>query len=147
MTSHVTIERLEVHSDPRGWVVEPAGLETLAIARNVHVVLTEPGCVRGNHYHPQGTEVFVVVGPALIRLRDSAGLRDVDVPEGQAFRFTIPPGVAHAIRNPGPRPMCLIAFNTVVHDPARPDVVRDVLLESSPLEAVHGVGPQNHGAA
>ena len=129
MTSHVIVERLEVRGDRRGWVVEPVGLETLPTSRNTHAALTEPGCVRGNHYHQHGTEVLAVVGPALFRYREGGELRDVEVPEGEAFRFTVPPGVGHAIRNPGPRPMFLIAFNTVAHDPARPDVVRDVLIE------------------
>jgi len=130
MTSRVTIEPVPLRRDARGWVLEPVALQTLAAARNAHAVFTEPGAVRGNHYHPRGTEVLVVVGPAQVRWREGGALRDVDVPPGQAFRFTIPAGVAHAIRNPGPQPLFLIAFNTVAHDPDRPDAVREVLFAS-----------------
>jgi len=84
--------------------------------------------VRGNHLHRIGAEVAVVLGPALVRLRDVAGERDAEVPAGEAWRFVLPPGVAHAFRGRGPGPMVMIAFNTHPHDPAAPDVERVELL-------------------
>jgi mannose-6-phosphate isomerase-like protein (cupin superfamily) len=51
----------------------------------------------------------------------------VEVPAGQAWRFTIPAGVSHAYRGHGPGPMVMVAFNSEVHDPARPPI-RDVIL-------------------
>lgn len=128
MNSQVVIQPVSLHTDPRGAVFEPLGPEGLAAQRNVHVALTEPGCVRGNHYHERGTEVAVVMGPALVRLRENGALRDVLVPAGTAFRFSIPPGVSHAFQNTGPGIQFLVGFNTVAHDPAHPDVVRDVLI-------------------
>jgi UDP-2-acetamido-2,6-beta-L-arabino-hexul-4-ose reductase len=128
MGSRVTIEALEFLTDARGLVLEPIGPGALAPQRNVHLTLTEPGCIRGNHYHERGTEVTVVLGPALARYRDGDATRDVLVPEGLAYRFTIPPGIPHAFQNTGTGPMVLIGFNTVAHDPARPDVVRAVLI-------------------
>jgi dTDP-4-dehydrorhamnose 3,5-epimerase-like enzyme len=125
----IKIEPLAPWTDPRGLVLEPLGPDELPIQRNAHLTLTEPGCIRGNHYHERGSEVTVVLGPALARYRDGDEVRDFLVPEGQAYRFSIPPGVAHAFRNTGAAPMVLIGFNTEPHDPARPDVVRDVLIE------------------
>ncbi|HEX6937888.1 MAG TPA: cupin domain-containing protein [Longimicrobiales bacterium] len=125
----VTIERLTASRDARGSVVEPLASDALRRQRNVHVVLTEPGCVRGNHYHERGTEVLTVWGPALVRLREARGIRDVAVEAGVVLRFVIPPGVAHAVKNTGDGPNLLVAFNDVAHDPAAPDVVRDVLIE------------------
>jgi mannose-6-phosphate isomerase-like protein (cupin superfamily) len=55
-------------------------------------------------------------------------VRDVDVPAGEAWRFTIPPGVGHAFQGTGDGPMVLVAFNTEAHDPADPDVAPDPLL-------------------
>ncbi len=123
------IERVQFFSDSRGWVVEPLPEELLAVQRNMHVAFTEPGCIRGNHYHEQGTEVFVVTGPSLVRIREGGILRDVCVPEGQAFRFSVPPGISHAIQNRSTRPMLLMGFNTLPHDRTHPDAVRDVLIE------------------
>ena len=129
MNSQVTVEPVDFFSDARGWVIEPVDEALLAGKRNVHVVFSEPGAVRGNHYHERTTEVFVVVGPALIRVRESGVVRDIPVPEGQARRFTVPPGVPHAIQNTGARPLVLMSFTTQPHDRAHPDSRPVVLIE------------------
>ncbi len=125
----VIVDEIARHRDQRGVVFEPLDEARLATQRNVHVVLTEPGCIRGNHYHRKGTEVIIVYGPALVRLKEGAELEDRIVTEGQALRFTIPPGISHAVKNTGDRRNLLIAFNTEVHNWEMPDVVRDVLIE------------------
>jgi UDP-2-acetamido-2,6-beta-L-arabino-hexul-4-ose reductase len=130
MGSRTTIERVSFPADARGLVLEPIGPDTLPRQRNAHLVLTAPGCIRGNHYHERGTEVAVVLGPALVRIREDGAIRDVPVTAGQAYRLTIPPGVSHAFRNTGGETMLIVCFNTEAHDPERPDVVRDVLIES-----------------
>lgn len=122
------IEPVRTHRDARGLLFEPLDDAGLAAQKNTHVVLTEPGVVRGNHRHLRGTEVAVVVGPAHVRLKEGDRVRDVDVPAGEAWRFEIPPGVVHAYRNPGPGTMVLVAFNSEVHDPAVPDTVREEIL-------------------
>ena len=122
------IEPVSAYRDGRGALFEPVDERHIAGKRNVHVVLTEPGHVRGNHRHLLGSEIAVLTGPAQVRLREDGVLRDVDVPSGEVWRFTIPPGVAHAFRNPGPGTMVLIGFNTELHDPARPDAVREEIL-------------------
>ena len=124
----VQVVKLKVHADARGCVFEPLEPALLAGWRNVHAVVTEPGAVRGNHRHLRGTEVSTVVGPAMVRYREQGLLHDVDVPEGEAWRFHFPPGVAHAFRNTGTRPFVLVSFNTEEHDPARPDAERELLI-------------------
>ncbi|MCP5525300.1 MAG: cupin domain-containing protein [Verrucomicrobiales bacterium] len=119
--SVVRAEKLNLHRDPRGWVFEPVGPDDLPRQRNVHAVLTLPGAVRGNHYHERGTEFLIVVGPALVRLREGEQTRDQTIPDGEAWRFVIPPGVPHAIRNTGEAPIFMFGFNSVAHDPAAPD--------------------------
>ncbi|HXH10009.1 MAG TPA: cupin domain-containing protein [Alphaproteobacteria bacterium] len=125
----VEAESVLLHQDSRGSVFEPLDPERLRSQRNVHVVITEPGHVRGNHYHTRETEVLTVQGPALVRLREGQGLRDIIVSEGTVSRFIVPPGVAHAIQNIGSRPTLLVAFRDRAYDPASPDVVREVLIE------------------
>jgi UDP-2-acetamido-2,6-beta-L-arabino-hexul-4-ose reductase len=90
----------------------------------VHVVVTEPGMVRGNHVHRLGTEVLVVVGGAEVRLAEGDEVRDYEVPEGMVQRFVIPAGVAHAVRHTGSGPGLLVSFSTREHDPAAPDTYR-----------------------
>lgn len=126
----VIIETLTMHSDARGAVVEPLDAAGLAAQQNVHVVVSQPGCVRGNHYHKTGTEVIAVIGPALARFRDGDEISDVAVAADQTVRFIIPPGVSHAFKNTGAQPCVMIAFNTTRHDRHAPDVFRDLLIES-----------------
>ena len=123
------VETLTLKQDARGWVLEPLDGPGLRAQENAHLVMSVPGCVRGNHYHRRGTEVLVALGPALVRTREAGEIRDYVLDEGDVLRFTIPPRVSHAIRNTGARPNCIIAFNTLAHDPSDPDVVPDPLID------------------
>jgi dTDP-4-dehydrorhamnose 3,5-epimerase-like enzyme len=119
---------MKTHRDARGSLFEPMNAAELAAQRNVHVVLTEPGGVRGNHVHESAVEMTTVAGPCLVRLREGGEIRDVEVPAGETWRFTIPPGVAHAYRNTGDSLMVLVSFSSVVHDPAGSDTRREQIL-------------------
>lgn len=129
MESTVSFEPVTFPTDARGLVLEPIGPDRIPAQRNVHLAVTEPGCVRGNHYHQRGTEITVAFGPALFRFRTGGSTQDILIPKGQAYRFTIPPGIAHAFQNTGQTSIILLGFNTEAHDPQHPDVVRDVLIE------------------
>jgi len=126
--NRVIVEPLAVHTDARGNVFEPLGPNGLPDQRNVHVVVTEPGAVRGNHLHPCGTETLVIQGPALFRCRHDGEVVDTEIAAGEVVRFTIPAGVAHALKNTGTAPILAVSFVTVPHDPAAPNVIADVLL-------------------
>jgi UDP-2-acetamido-2,6-beta-L-arabino-hexul-4-ose reductase len=126
----VVKEPVVVHTDERGVVFEPMDAEPLRRQRNVHVVSTLPGFIRGNHFHRGAVEIVTVLGPALVRFREGESVEDVTIGEGEAVRFTFPAGVAHALQNTGDRPNLLIAFIDSVHDPEAPDVVREVLIDA-----------------
>lgn len=66
--------------DARGVVFEPLEAAELAAQRNVHVVLTEPGAIRGNHYHRLRREIATVIGPARVAWR--CALPQQDAPPG-----------------------------------------------------------------
>ena len=125
----VKIDQLAVNSDKRGAVFEPLDAEMIVNQRNTHVVISQPGVIRGNHYHLNGTEIIAVMGPALVRIRDEQHLSDIEVPDQKVYRFILPPGVAHAIKNTSDRLNVLAAFNTVVHDPEKPDTIQEILIE------------------
>jgi UDP-2-acetamido-2,6-beta-L-arabino-hexul-4-ose reductase len=124
----VNVEEIKVHSDVRGFVFEPIAEGYLGAQRNAHIVISHPEAIRGNHYHINGTETIIVMGPALVRFKEAGKIRDVNVPSRKAFRFIIPPMISHAIKNTASQPNILAAFNTVAHDPANPDVVEDILI-------------------
>jgi dTDP-4-dehydrorhamnose 3,5-epimerase-like enzyme len=122
------IEVLKAFVDGRGSLFEPLDARELAAQRNVHVVVTVPGETRGNHWHRDSVEITAVIGPCCVRLKEAGGIRDVQVPAGETWRFTIPAGVVHAYRNTGSAPMVLVSFNSRVHDPQNPDTVRETIL-------------------
>lgn len=128
--NEATIAEIPCPADARGPVFEPLDAGRLGRQENVHVAITLPGAIRGNHFHRHSTETTVVLGPGLVRLREEEAVREVPVPEGRAFRFTIPPGVGHAFKATGPGPMLIVAFSTAVFDPMNPDRTQDVLFTS-----------------
>ncbi len=130
MAIDTVIDPVMTHRDARGALFEPLSDTGLSAQKNVHVVLTHPNGVRGNHRHRTATETTSVVGPCLVRLKEPAGIRDVNVPAGEIWRFTIPPGVAHAYRNTGDGVMVLVSFSTNLHDPNGTDTERETLLEA-----------------
>lgn len=128
LSENLIVEELSPFVDPRGTVYEPIQGPELALQGGVHVVVTEPGHIRGNHLHPRGREICVVTGPALVRVREVGGVRDTLVSDGTIVRFTFPPGMPHAIQNTGNKPHVLVSFNTVAYDPECPDLERDLLI-------------------
>ena len=124
----VTIEKLSVFTDERGIVFNPIEMSDLQDQENFHVVTSLPQSIRGNHYHQRGTETLIIMGPALVRIRENNDLRDIDIPDRSVYRLIIPPGVSHAIKQTGSESGILLSFNTIGYDPENPNVVRDVLL-------------------
>jgi len=124
----VKIEQLKTHSDMRGIVFEPIEKESIFTQENCHLVISEPGVIRGNHYHLNGTETIAVVGPVFLRFKEGNDIYDFEVPAKQVYKFIIPPKVTHAIKNISEKVNILIAFNTLAHDTQNPDVINDILI-------------------
>jgi dTDP-4-dehydrorhamnose 3,5-epimerase-like enzyme len=130
LTMPIREEPLPIRPDERGFVFEPADESILANHKNLHIVWSVPGAVRGNHYHLKGTETIIIVGPALMRVRDEGVVRDINIPSNAVHRFTIPPGVSHAVQNTGDQPHLLVAFNTREYLPDHPDFKTDMLIDA-----------------
>jgi len=128
-SAQVRIDKLTYRCDPRGGVFEPLAAEEIARYRNVHIVISVPGAVRGNHRHARGSEVTSVVGPTWVRYREGEAIRDLHVPPGEVWRFYFPAGVPHAFKNTGDHDSVIASFTTEPHDPTAPDVEREVLIE------------------
>lgn len=104
--SGVDVRTVKAFFDDRG-VSFSIESETLAGFTDSHAVLNRPGCVRGNHSHPNGEEILYVQGPALVRWSRRAETGEQLVGPGELVRFQFPAGVAHAVRNEG-REACLL---------------------------------------
>ncbi len=127
------MDRIPLRRDARGLLFEPMAEDELAAMRNVHVVLTHPGHVRGNHYHERATEWMTVLGPARVRARRAGDIEETRVPAGEAWRFTFDPTVSHAVVFEGSEVGVLVSFSDAAHDPADPDTVRDPLFTEAEL--------------
>jgi dTDP-4-dehydrorhamnose 3,5-epimerase-like enzyme len=123
-----SFQSVKIFRDARGTLFEPLRDEELHAQNNVHVVLTQPNEVRGNHLHLTAVETTTVVGPCRIRLKEEDEIKDIDVADGEIVRLTIPPGVVHAFRNTGSAAMVLVSFSTNVHDPQGADTQREQIL-------------------
>ena len=122
------VQIMKVHRDARGALFEPLTDAELLSQKNVHVALTQPNEVRGNHVHHSAVEITSVVGPCLVRLKEGAEIRDIEVPAGEIMRLVIPPGVVHAFQNTGEAAMVLVSFSTNLHDPTGADTQREHIL-------------------
>jgi dTDP-4-dehydrorhamnose 3,5-epimerase len=122
------VQSVKTHRDARGALFEPLSDAELKDQRNVHVAVTQPNQVRGNHVHLTATETTSVVGPCLIRVKEGGNIRDIEVGVDEICRVIIPPGVAHAFRNIGDAALVLVSFSTNLHDPTGTDTLRDQIL-------------------
>jgi dTDP-4-dehydrorhamnose 3,5-epimerase-like enzyme len=124
MDGSLLIKTLSVVRDSRGQVFEPLAGDMAHAARwpNFHVATMEPGAVRGNHRHPQGTELIVLFGSdGSLVYEEGAARRKLSFDRGSALAVLIPPGVAHAIQNTGEGVLVLLCFQSRAYDPHDPD--------------------------
>jgi UDP-2-acetamido-2,6-beta-L-arabino-hexul-4-ose reductase len=90
----------------------------------VFVSRTNPGIIRGNHFHHMKTEKFLVVeGQAVVRFRSVIGseVKSFHV-DGDDYRvIDIPPGYTHSIENVGSGVLVTLFWASEVFNPASPD--------------------------
>lgn len=119
---------LKLNTDARGVLFEAAkgggGGQTF-------LSWTEPGVTRGNHFHLDKVERFLVLqGEAIIRIRR--------VPDGPVWEYRVdgrqPAAVdmptlhTHSIENIGDKPLLTLFWTQAVFDPAAPDTYADPVL-------------------
>lgn len=106
------------HCDERGWVLFPWEKRNADIdPGTIHIVQSQPGATRGNHYHPRVAEwLCPLEGEGLLIWKTPSGeLQELHL-EAQSRCVRILPGTAHAVVNPGPGTLVLIAARE--RDPA-----------------------------
>ena len=63
-----------------------------------NMIYFQPGKVRGNHYHPEFKEYFLVVtGTVVMVTKDMRGGKELNMHAGPGTCFATPPGVPHVI--------------------------------------------------
>ena len=99
--------------------------QSMDLPRTFHLVSINPGATRGNHLHPGFTEwLYVFHHPGVLIWEEASGEVKERLVAGDRTLIRIPPGIAHALRNPGPEVLYLLAWRQAVgHGPAEPETV------------------------
>jgi oxalate decarboxylase/phosphoglucose isomerase-like protein (cupin superfamily) len=104
----------EIREDSRGFSFYPLRgrvQEAAKIAGDFHLVTIAPGQVRGNHLHPGRWEwLYPFHGTGYFMWEPHPGDLRERLVSGSRLLIRIPPGIAHALRNPGPGPLYVLAW-------------------------------------
>lgn len=119
---------LDIKADDRGCLAE--FLKSASFGQ-IFISRTKPGITRGNHYHDNKVEKFLVVqGKGMVRFRHILGDEPIEyLVSGTEFRvIDIPPGYTHSIENIGEEELITIFWSNEIFDQARPDTfIEDVV--------------------
>lgn len=128
-SNKVLIIKLKSFDDERGKVFEPISDVSSSIINNIHVVITKPNTVRGNHYHIEGTETMICYGKALIKYKynEEEIINNFIIDNDEIYKFIFPAGITHAIKNIGEKDVILLCFNTVNNNPK--NTVANIIME------------------
>lgn len=104
----------EIHADTRGMSFFPWQGRLRApedLSKTFHLVSIHPGHVRGNHYHPGHIEwLYPFHGTGLLIWEEAPDQVQERLISGDSTLIHIPPGIAHAVKNPGPEILYLLAW-------------------------------------
>ncbi len=115
----------EIHRDERGFSFFPwqgRVRKPLEFLRTANLVSIQPGHSRGHHYHPGHEEWLFTFHGAGIFLWEAAGQTQSRTISPETTLLRIPPGVPHALSNPGPEVVYLLAWRQPAGDgPTEPE--------------------------
>lgn len=107
-----------LHEDSRGFVFFPCRDQARRLQdlqRTFHLVSIEPGQARGHHLHPGYEEwLYPFHGRVVFLWEEPPGQVRERVLGGRRTLVRIPPGVGHAVRNPGSDIVYLLAWREPV---------------------------------
>ena len=123
-TSSIRVLELPNHGDARGlsFVVPDEALAFLNGLGNVHFAASQPGAVRGNHYHLRRREATIVLPGSKWSLHWAENSKSD--PQHRPFDghaavlLLLWPQTVHAIRNDGSGELWLFAMQSEANDPS-----------------------------
>jgi oxalate decarboxylase/phosphoglucose isomerase-like protein (cupin superfamily) len=108
----------EIHVDARGISFFPWQGRVHApenILNTFHLISIRPGHTRGNHLHPGHIEwLYPFHGDGLLLWEIDPDQVQERLISGDSTLILIPPGIAHAVKNPGPEILYLLAWREEV---------------------------------
>jgi uncharacterized RmlC-like cupin family protein len=125
----------EIQEDLRGIIFFPwrARLQQPRdLLATFHLISIRPGQTRGNHLHPGHEEWLYPFHGRGILIWEAAGAVQEKEVSGTRTLIRIPPKVAHALRNPGPEMLYLLAWRERAGDaPEEPETLPHRLTSNS----------------
>jgi dTDP-4-dehydrorhamnose 3,5-epimerase len=124
---------LKPFTDPRGTlkkVLRQSQLKNTGI-QEVYLLYTNPGGIRGNHYHKNTLEFFLVVlGTATVALQapGEKTSKTISLAAEGNLLLKVPPQVAHAFKNEGEGQLIILALSTREYSPLDTDTFPQTLL-------------------
>jgi dTDP-4-dehydrorhamnose 3,5-epimerase-like enzyme len=126
------ITELSNRGDARGpsFKVPAEALAFVGRMADVHLASTQPGAVRGNHYHLRRREALIVLPGAkwCLHWDEGEGSEALhrDFHGDSAVLVLLSPGASHAVRNDSHGTLWLVAISSEPYDP-EDSVIRNVL--------------------
>ena len=122
----------EIKADARGLSFFPWQARRQApggVLYTFHLISTHPGQTRGHHFHPGHEEwLYPFHGVGVFTWETASGQVREQTISGDRTLIRIPPGIAHAITNPGPEILYLLAWREVSGPgPAGPETIPHLL--------------------
>ncbi|MBM4285122.1 MAG: cupin domain-containing protein [Deltaproteobacteria bacterium] len=109
----IDLER-EMRADAQGFSIFPLSgrvRQPAALAQSFHLVSILPGQSRGHHLHPVHEEwLYPFHGAGVFLWEATAGRVQERAITGNRTMIQIPPGIAHAMKNPGPGVLYLMVW-------------------------------------
>src|ERR1700733_11469775 len=123
-TSKLQFVELRNKGDVRGYsfTVPPQALEYVGRAADLHLASTDPGAVRGNHYHVKTRMAIVVLPGSRWSFHWDEGsdtqLQHRAFEGDAAVLILVAPGASHAMRNDGERILWVASISSESYDAA-----------------------------
>lgn len=126
----LTIKKLDVKEDERGWLSEIIRPEDIGEGPFGQILVTTagPGYIKGNHYHKRKTEWYCVLqGKALLMIINNKTKegKEIVMGEDNMVLVKIPPNHLHLIKNIGIDEIFLLVYVNEPFDPCDPDTYYD----------------------
>ena len=119
----IQISTLDNNGDARGlsFAMPPEALEFVGRVADMLFASTNPGAVRGNHYHPSKRQALVLFPGTAWSLYwdegEGTAAQHRSFAGESAILVLVSPGCSQAIRNEGAEPLWLVACSSKPYDP------------------------------
>jgi dTDP-4-dehydrorhamnose 3,5-epimerase-like enzyme len=123
-TMQIAIRELENDGDKRGFSfgVPSEAIDFVGHVADLHISSSEPGAVRGNHFHRSKRRAVLILPGVAWSLHWDEGAGTAVQRRGFdgkcAVLALISPGTSHAVRNDGDATLWLVAWSSESYDPS-----------------------------